>query len=581
MRLEASPNPYQPFRICLPRDFLIMPPELIEGFTTDDFIPSIVSLEKTTTRTKSSTSKIQNVLAFDLPKKEFTKEVLQTGLQRNFQTYNWSRDGLFPKMDEKPLNVIVEFSSPNVAKPFHMGHFRSTIIGNFVANIHQVLGHNVTRINFLGDWGTQFGLLAFGLKGHKNIKELKDPIQELNQIYVEVNQKAEKNPDIGLEARKLFSQLEAGDAHLRSQWADIRAATIKALTEVYQRLGITFDHYHGEAMYGDSETKNRILTLLKSKNLLTALEDGRQVIDFNTNQRIVISKSDGSSLYITRDIAAALDRIQKFHPHQVIYVVEQGQGNHFSNLFKILSSIIEEKSELEGNSDSFSNTPQRTCEFKHIMFGRIQGMSTRKGTAVFLTDILEEATQRMLEKMKSTETTKVRDEKKMKSVAETLGISAVLINDVKQKRNQNYKFDWDMALHAKGDSGILIQGTHSRLCNLLKMNIELLNQINEIRDDDEHKVNWELLSEPEAIQLILRLAQFDENLAESYQKLEPSVLVKYLFRLCHDTSRAVKVLRVKGADKEVAVPRYVLFQVSQKVLHFGMTILGLKPLEEM
>ena len=130
--------------------------------------------------------------------------------------------------------------------------------------------------------------------------------------------------------------------------------------------------------------------LLKSKNLLTTLEDGRQVIDFSPNQRIVISKSDGSSLYITRDIAAALDRIQKFHPHQMFYVVEQGQEKHFSNLFKILSSVIEEEDE---NSNSFSNT-QRTCEFKHIMFGRIQGMSTRKGTAVFLSDILEEASQR-------------------------------------------------------------------------------------------------------------------------------------------------------------------------------------------
>ena len=181
--------------------------------------------------------------------------------------------------------------------------------------------------------------------------------------------------------------------------------------------------------------------------------------------------------------------------------------------------------------------------------------------------------------MKSTETTKVSDEKEMESVAETLGISAVLINDVKQKRNQNYKFDWDLALHAKGDSGILIQGTHCRLCNLLKMNIGLKNHIN--NEKYLEQVSWELLSEPEAIQLILRLAQFDENLAESYRKLEPSVLVKYLFKLCHDTSRAVKVLRVKGAEKEVAVPRYVLFQVSQKVLHFGMTIVGLEPLEEM
>ncbi len=308
----------------------------------------------------------------------------------------------------------MEFSSPNVAKPFHMGHLRSTIIGNFVANIHQSVGHSVTRLNWLGDWGTQFGLLTYGLthldqKRHQKDLDLgpgSDPLRQLYNIYVSVNQEAEAKPEIAAEARKLFALLEQGDEGLLKQWAQIRSVTIQALEQVYQKLGIVFDHYHGEAMYGTAKFKAQVLDALTDKGLLQTLEDGRQVIDLNPQRRIIVSKSDGSSLYITRDIAAALDRLKSINPDKMVYVVENGQSNHFKNLFDIIAHL----------------EPDSNCHLQHVIFGRISGMSTRKGTAVFLSDILQEATERMIEKMKATNTTKV-DPNELEACAEVLGIS--------------------------------------------------------------------------------------------------------------------------------------------------------------
>ena len=501
-----------------------------------------------------------NVIAFDLPKNLFIKELLKVGITRDFGQYKWLRNGLFGT-GKNPSNIIVEFSSPNVAKPFHMGHLRSTIIGNFVANIQEAVGHKVIRLNWLGDWGTQFGLLAHGLQNSdlEQILNCQDPMNELYNVYVEVNKKAEEDENVATEARSLFAQLEAGNVELKTQWSQIRAATVDSLEKVYSRLGIHFDHYHGEAMYGDQKTKDSVLNQLTQSGLIKIMEDDRQVIDLDIGhkRRVVITKSDGSSLYITRDISAGLDRLKSFDPDKIIYVVENAQTHHFENLFAIISKL----------------DPASSCEFQHVKFGRIQGMSTRKGTAVFLSDILNEAKERMLEKMQNTSTTKVTEN--LSEVAEILGISAVFINDMKEKKTKNYEFSWDSALQNSGNSGIKLQYTHSRLCNLLKVNSHI-----EI-PEDLSLTNFDLLSEPEAIKLALTLAQFDENLASSYRYLEPSILVKYLFLLCNDISKAIKVLKVKGTDEETAVLRLLLFTVSKKVLHHGMCILGLKPLEKM
>ena len=383
-------------------------------------------------------------------------------------------------------------------------------------------------------------------------------MHELYNVYVEVNKNAENDENVATEARTLFAQLEAGNLQLKEQWSQIRSATVDSLEKVYSRLGIHFDHYHGEAMYGDQKTKDSVLNQLTEAGLITLLEDGRQVIDLDSGhkRRVVITKSDGSSLYITRDISAGLDRLKSFSPDKIIYVVENAQAHHFENLFEIISKL----------------DPASSCKFQHVKFGRIQGMSTRKGTAVFLFDILNEAKERILEKMQNTSTTKVTEN--LPEVAEILGISAVFINDMKEKKTKNYEFSWDSALQNSGNSGIKMQYSHSRLCNLLEVNSHIKIP------QDLSLINFELLCEPEAIKLVLTLAQFGENLASSYNHLEPSILVKYLFLLCNDISKAIKVLKVKGTDEETALLRLLLFVVSKKVLHHGMSILGLNPLKK-
>ena len=270
-------------------------------------------------------------------------------------------------------------------------------------------------------------------------------MHELYNFYVEVNKNAENDENVATEARTLFAQLEAGNLQLKEQWSQIRSATVDSLEKVYSRLGIHFDHYHGEAMYGDQKTKDSVLNQLTEAGLITLSEDGRQVIDLDSGhkRRVVITKSDGSSLYITRDISAGLDRLKSFSPDKIIYVVENAQAHHFENLFEIISKL----------------DPASSCKFQNVKFGRIQGMSTRKGTAVFLFDILNEAKERILEKMQNTSTTKVTEN--LPEVAEILGISAVFINDMKEKKTKNYEFSWDSALQNSGNSGIKMQYSHS------------------------------------------------------------------------------------------------------------------------
>ena len=332
-----------------------------------------------------------------------------------------------------------------------MGHLRSTIVGNFVANINQFVGHKVNRINFLGDWGTQFGFLAAGLEDSgRNLDQVlnanssEESIKNLYQIYVEANKKSESDPSFSDRAKSCFSKLENGDPHLLADWKAIRDVTVSELEKVYKRLGVTFDHYHGESMYGH-EHSHKVLEMLNDLGLLKVLEDGRKVVDVKDRQ-VVVSKSDGATLYITRDCAAAFDRQKMFDVDKMIYVVETGQSNHFENLFEILTKC------------NFKSAKG----LKHVKFGRIEGMSTRKGTAVFLSDILDEGRDQMLERLSETVNTRVESEEERLEVSDILSTTAVIVNDLKQKRIRNYVFMWENALHSKGDSGIKLQYTHAR-----------------------------------------------------------------------------------------------------------------------
>lgn len=280
-------------------------------------------------------------------------------------------------------HVVIEYSSPNIAKPFHVGHLRSTIIGNVIANLHQHLGYRTTRLNYLGDWGTQFGLLALGVQ-LTNVPEsaMKTaPIQSLYNAYVAANKAAAEDPNLAQQARELFSALEAGkDDTMARQWAQYRGYTINELTQIYERLGVHFDSYEWESQYSQKEIRE-VLSQLRSAGILQREHDGREIVVVD-QRRVPVIKSDGSTLYLARDIAAILERQRRLQFTRMLYVVDNGQADHFNALFKTAIALD------EGFND----------KLLHVKFGRIHGMSTRQGNAVFLRDVLNEARDVMREK---------------------------------------------------------------------------------------------------------------------------------------------------------------------------------------
>lgn len=489
-------------------------------------------------------------ISFYLDNSSFIQQVLRTTATRP-KEYKWSRNALF---EEKTKHVFVEFSSPNIAKPFHIGHFRSAIIGNFVANIHQAIGHTVLKVNYLGDWGTQFGYLIAGIE-HFNVDldELKEgSLKKILDIYVEANQLGETDEQFNKKARDMFARLENGDEQLMQTWRFFKDISIKELENIYSRLGIEFDEYHGESMYARDKS-NHILDLLNKNNLLEDL-NGCKVLRLKNGRTVTIVKSDGSSLYITRDIAAIINRFEAYSIDNLIYVVDNDQSSHFKNLFEIA-----EKLGSQGSNRS-----------SHVRFGKILGISTRKGNMIFLDTIIDEAKARMLENQEKSKTTRAFGEE-AHSAANTLGISALVINDFKQRRARDYNFSWENALNPNGDTGVRLQYLHARLTSLVEncgVSLDL-------------DCPTQTLTEKEAVDLAFHIGCWDEVLSTSYQELEPAVIVKYLFKLANLTNRCMKCLTVKGQDEEVARARLLLFYCSKQILVEAFKILAIKPIDRM
>uniref|UniRef100_A0A1A8J3V6 Probable arginine--tRNA ligase, mitochondrial n=1 Tax=Nothobranchius kuhntae TaxID=321403 RepID=A0A1A8J3V6_NOTKU len=305
--------------------------------------------------------------------------------------------------------TLVEYSSPNIAKKFHAGHLRSTIIGNFIANLKQSLGNNVIRMNYLGDWGMQFGLLGAGFKQFGCVEKLKDnPLQHLFEVYVKVNKEVQHSEDMKQAARDFFRQLEQHESQAVTLWQQFRELTVKEYQQVYKRLGVHFDIYSGESFHQDQAQE--VVQELQRRGLLKVSERGTRVVDLSPEGDMTnvctLLRSDGTTLYITR------------------------------------------------------------C--RHVSFGLVQGMKTRTGDVVFLEDVLDEARARMLHNMNQTSTTKELENPE--DTAERVGISALIVQDFKGPLQADYKFDWDRMLQARGDTGVFLQYTHARLCSLIRRN---------------------------------------------------------------------------------------------------------------
>ncbi|KAJ8726787.1 hypothetical protein PYW08_015184 [Mythimna loreyi] len=457
-----------------------------------------------------------------------------------------------PRQHVKPKKIVIDFSSPNIAKPFHAGHLRSTIIGNFIANINTYFDNKVTRLNYLGDWGTQFGLLQYGLKSKNiDVKDLQnDPIKTLYDVYVYANKLASNDDKVHEEARKYFSDIEQGRMSLEN-WKNIREVTVQELEKVYQRLGIQFDAYHWESDYNGGAIKP-VMDLLEKQKIIEADELGKKITKIN-NKNVTVLKSDNSTLYLARDIAALLDRYKKYEFDKMLYVVDNAQTDHFAAVFEVVKQIDEK----------YTNG----CE--HIKFGRLKGMSTRTGNVVFLNDILDEAKRKMHDKQilsKNTKSGAMNEE-----TCDILGISAVLINDLKQRRQKDYTFNWDKVLQTEGDSAIKLQYLHCRLWSL-EQNCGV--SLPEACDPTQ-------LSEEVIGDVLAELARFENILQKSLEEYEACILVNYLFRLARHVNRMFNELRVKDVSPDLAKQRLLVFHCARMVVKTGLEILGITPLKEM
>uniref|UniRef100_A0A0L8HA46 Probable arginine--tRNA ligase, mitochondrial n=1 Tax=Octopus bimaculoides TaxID=37653 RepID=A0A0L8HA46_OCTBM len=430
--------------------------------------------------------------------------------------------------------VVIEYSSPNIAKPFHVGHLRSTIIGNFFSNLYEQLGYNVIRLNYLGDWGTQFGLLAAGYHQYGcETKLLADPLHHLFQVYVKVNKDATQETDTKCvedsqslynRSREIFQKMEKGEGKSLDLWKRFRDLSIKEYQKIYKRLGISFTEIHSESMY--SESANQLLQHLRHTGLLQ----------------------------INDDVAAALHRKKEYNFNKIHYVVDNRQKQHFQNLQAVLKTIGEDWVTSLGS------------DF-HIGFGRIIGMNTRMGKVIFLKDLLDEAQHQMLSKRKETSSSKdVADEM---AVADTLGISSILVQDLKERRNFDYTFSWKKCLNFKADSGVFLQYAHARLCSL-KQNCAI---------PLTHSVDAALLKDPAALRLVLHISRYDEVILNSFLSFEPFHVVQYLFQLAHLSNQSLHSLVVKGQVQDIAQARLLLFHSAQQILSSGLRLIGVQPLQ--
>ncbi|KAM4529758.1 putative arginine--tRNA ligase, mitochondrial [Fundulus diaphanus] len=452
--------------------------------------------------------------------------------------------------------TLVEFSSPNIAKRFHAGHLRSTIIGNFIANLKQSLGNNVIRMNYLGDWGMQFGLVGAGFSRFGCMEKLKrNSLQHLFEVYVQANKEAEHSEDLKNAAKDFFRQLEQHESQAVSLWQQFRDITVKEYQHMYKRLGIHFDVYSGESFHQDQAQE--VVRELQSQGLLKTSEKGTGVIDLSPNGDMsnicTLLRSDGTTLYITRDLAAAVSRKEEYCFDEMIYVTDKSQENHFNQLFQILLKM--------GNSWA------GRC--RHVSFGLVQGMRTRTGEVVFLEDVLDEAQARMLHNMNQSHTTKELENPE--DTAEKVAISALIVQDFKGPLQSGYKFDWARMLQAQGDTGVFLQYTHARLCSLMRRNEGV----------ETATFNPSCLCEQTSKTILQHFLRYDEVLYKSDQDLEPKHLVNFLLKLCHLVAAAHRELPVKGSPPDVAQARLRLFSGARSVLASGMRMLGITPVQKM
>jgi arginyl-tRNA synthetase len=453
----------------------------------------------------------------------------------------------------KARPVIVEYSSPNIAKPFGIGHLRSTNIGHALANLYKFLNYEVISINHLGDWGTQFGKILSAYKRWGTADFLKgDPLANLHALYVRFHQEEKNNPELADEARLWFSKLESGDKEATELWQWFRDITLKELKDIYSRFGIQFDYNWGESFYTDK--MEATVDRLREMNLLKESESAQVVLIKKKGiPPAIIKKSDDTTLYITRDLSAAEHRYETFKFHKMLYVVGVPQSLHFEQLFSVLRMM----------GYKWANRLTHVA-FGHLSFKEGSGtkaMSTREGTIIFLKDVLAEAEKIALSIIKE----KNPDLEDKEKVAEQVARGAIIYADFSSKRRKDVKFAWEEILNFDGETGPYLQYTAVRMKSLLtKFTGSVTDQ-----------VDFSLLTSSEAKETIKCLAIFPEVLVHSLKENEPFVLASYLTTLAKTFNRFYTKNRILDADGEVQLARVLLTHCTSTVMESGLGLLGI------
>ena len=458
--------------------------------------------------------------------------------------------------------VIVEFSSPNIAKPFHIGHIRSTVIGNSLSKIYDALGYDVFKINHLGDYGTQFGKMICAYRRWGNREDvINSPIKTLLGYYTKFHVEVEEHPELEDEARAIFTKLEQGSKEEVELWQWFREESLKEFQRVYDMLGIEFDSYNGESFYSDKMP--RFEKELSDKGLLQESK-GAQVVDLEEYKlgTALIKKSDGSSLYITRDIAAAVYRKENYDFYKNIYVVATQQNLHFQQLFKIL--------ELMGYD--WAN------QCVHVPFGMVRleegTMSTRHGRVVFLEDVLNGA----IEKTREIIEEKNPNIENLEEITSQVGIGAVVFNELSNNRIKDYTFKWDQILNFDGETGPYVQYTHARCASLLRKAGEDLVA----KAQDPKNVDFALLAKSDsAYELTKLIYAFPGVVEQAGEKYEPSIITRHIIDIAQCFNKFYHDVHIIVDDEVEKTSKIALVIATKRVIATGIGLLGMKAPERM
>ncbi len=483
-------------------------------------------------------------LNFFLDQKKLIKETL-TKILKEKNKYGSQNIG-------KGRTIAMDYSHPNIAKPFGIGHLRSTVIGNSLYNVLKFVGYNPISINHLGDWGTQFGKLMAAYKKWGNKNELeKDPINHLLSLYVRFHKEEEFNEELLEEGREEFKKLEEGDKETLKLWKHFKELSIIEFKRIYEMLNVKFDHYTGESFYVP-KIESTIKTI--KKKIKTEISENALIVDLEKYNMppLILRKSNGSSTYHARDLSTIIYRSKRFNPKEILYVVGSEHKLYFNQLFKT--------SEL---------TKLTKSSLKHIDFGLIRfpegKMSTRKGNVIFLEEVLNKAVD-MAKKIIEKKNPNLKDKE---TVAKKVGIGAIIFGDLCNNRTKNINFDWDRMLSFEGETAPYIQYTCVRANSILK------------KATEKGKLEEELINKPEEVEIIKKLYGFQKVVQTVAETHKPHHLANYLIGLSRKFNEYYHNHKILTENKKEMQAKILLVYSVKQVLENGLSLLGIQSPEEM